>query len=153
MNKNLALPVEIRLIVHPEQTVLRLSFRREAISERCLGLCLLQENLIETLELSEQISKNALKIRLGPKRQEDRVSRVALEPETSLLEITRNHLTYLLHFFLVCYRDGAGEVDHLDLEAINADTGKKDVYVTFQLPEAKPPMSREQVEALLRRRH
>jgi hypothetical protein len=64
VNKNLRLPIGIELRRHPGQSILRLSFRREALPDWCLGLCLLKEGLIESLTVVEEHGKAAVKIQV-----------------------------------------------------------------------------------------
>jgi hypothetical protein len=141
MNKNVVLPVDIALLNHPEQNVLAVSLSREALHEWCLGLCLLKECLIETLIVTGERRKTSVRIRLGPEPEKISTARATLAPDTNLLEIANNDLDRLRYFFLRYYRDGVADVDHLDLEAIDANTGKKDIYITFKVPDSKPPVS------------
>ena len=149
MNKHLQLPIDIELVRHPGQTVLSLSFRREALRDWCLGLCLLKEGLIETLIVAEERGKSKM-IKFRATQETDRVTQVTFKPDFGQVEITRNQLGYLHRFFLKYYRDGVADVDHLDLEAINADTGEIDAYITFRVPDSRPPVSPEEVERRLR---
>ncbi len=150
MNKHLQLSIDIKLVHHPGQDVLALSFRREALNEWCLSLCLLKEGLVETLVITEEYRKMSLEIRFGANPETNRTARATLKQDVSLLEITHGNLDYLQHFFLKYYRDGVADVDHLDLEAINAATGKNDIYITFRVPDSKPPVGPEEAETRLR---
>lgn len=150
MNKHLRLPLDLRLVHHPGQDALVFSFRREALNDWCLSLCLLSEGLIETLSVTEEREKMSVKIRIGARSETNRTARATLKPDMSFLEITHNDLDRLRHFFLKYYRDGVADVDHLDLEAINADTEKKDIYITFRVPDSRPPVSPEEAERRLR---
>jgi len=150
MNKHIQLPVEIELVHHSGQIVLRFLFRREALQDWCLGLCLLNESLIETLVITTDHQKMGVKIHVAAKPEIGSVARAYFKPDISQLEITRTNLGYLQHFFLKYYRDGVAEVDHIDLEAINADTGKKDIYITFRVPDSRPSVSPEEAESRLR---
>jgi hypothetical protein len=150
MNKHLQLPVDIQLKDHAGQKALLMSFRQGALNDWCLGLCLLQAGLIDSLVVTEEHRKVRVEIRVGAKSEIDRTARATFTPDASQIQLTANGLDYLQHFFLKYYRDGAAEVDHLDLEAINADTGQKDFYVTFKVPDFVPPASSEEAEDRLR---
>lgn len=63
--------------------------------------------------------------------------------------LTRNNLDYVHQFFLKYYRDGVAEVDHLDLEAVDAETGHEEIYITFQVSESRPPLSPEEAKKRL----
>jgi hypothetical protein len=150
MNKHLPLPVNVELVRHPGQVVLCLLFRGEAVQDWCLGLCLLKEGLIETLSVADEQQKMGVKIRLTAKPAIDSMARVNFKPDVSQIELTRANLDYLQHFFLRYYRDGVADVDHIDLEAINGDTGAKDIYVTFKVPDSRPTVRPEEAERRLR---
>ena len=149
MNKHLQLPVDIELKHYPGQEVLLISFRREALRDWCLGLCLLQAGLIDTLVVTEERKKMTVKISFGTNPQINRIARATLRQDISQVELTRNGLDYLQHFFLTYYRDGAAEVGHLDLEAIDGDTGKKAIYITFLVSDSVPSVSPEEAERRL----
>src|SRR5690348_8936442 len=142
MNQEVRLPIDIQIVHHPGQSVLRLQFRQEALRDWCLGLCLLKEGLIDAFTVTEQAAKAAkVKFVLGAKLGAR--SRITLKELGSEVVLTRNGLDYLCGFFLKYYRDGVAEVDHLDLEAVNAETGEKEVYITFQASESRAPMNPE----------
>jgi hypothetical protein len=150
MNKHMRLPVDIQLVRHPGQVVLSLLFRRQALEDWCIGLCLLNEGLIETLTITGERPTTRLKIRVIAKPEIGSVARLNFKPDTSQLEITGASLGYLQHFFLKYYRDGVAEVDHIDLEAIDGETGNKDIYITFRVPDSRPTVSPEEAERRLR---
>jgi hypothetical protein len=152
VNKHLRLPVKIELKQHPGQEILCLSFRPQSINDWCLGLCLLQVGLIENLVVTEKVGKGCIKFHVRTTPETDRVARATLKSEVSQIELTKESLGYLQHFFLKYYRDGVAEVDHLDLEAINAETGKKELYITFRVPDSSPAVSPEEADARLRLR-
>jgi hypothetical protein len=144
MNTHLHLAVDIELQRRNEQAVLLISFHREALQDWCLGLCLLHTGLIGTLVITGRRRNMMMKLHFGTNAKGDRVARATLRPDASEVELTHNGLDYLQQFFLKYYRDGVAEVDHLDLEAIDAVTGKKNIYVTFRVPNSTPPVSPEE---------
>ena len=150
MNKNLRLPIDIELRRHAGQSVLVLSFRREALRDWCLGLCLLKEGLIETLTVAEERGGAAVKIRVLDKPKVPGRANVNFRSDMSQLEVPRTSLEYIQAFFLRYYRDEVSEVDHVDLEAIDSDTGKRDEYITFCVPDSRPPVSAKEAEERLR---
>ena len=150
MNKNLRLPIDIELRHHSGQTVLLLSFRREAIRDWCWGLCLLKAGLIDTLTVDEERGKAAVKIQVLAKPKIPGRVRACFRSDASQLEFPLTSLEYIQCFFLKYYRDEVADVDHIDLEAINADTGKQDEYITFRVPDWRPPVSPEEAERRLR---
>ena len=74
---------------------------------------------------------------------------ITFQTQCSDVRLTGNNVDYLCQFFLKYYRDGVAEVDHVDLEASNAETGDQEVYVTFQVSESKLPLSPEEAKRRL----
>jgi len=148
MNQETRLSVDLQIVHHPGQSVLRLQFRREALRDWCLGLCLLKEGLIDAFTITEQAAK-AAKVKFIVGAKPGARSRATLKVEASEVMLTRNGLDYLYQFFLKYYRDGVAEVDHLDLEAVDAETGDKEIYITFQASESRPPMTPEEARRRL----
>src|SRR5260370_10976705 len=151
MKKHLQLSIDFQLVDHLGQVVLSLLFRREALRDWCLGLCLLKEGLVEALVVSEEHGKKGVKIQVRPTAKvSDRVL-ASFESDITRLELTPNNLGYLQHFFLKYYRDGVAEVDHLDLEAICSDAGhNEEIYITFKVPDSMPPLTPEEPERRLK---
>lgn len=149
MNKQLRLPVDIDLVRHPGQIVLRLVFHREGLCDWCLGVSLLKEGLIETLTLSGQLTKEA-KVQFLMESKVGGTVGVSFKPDVIRVAMTNNSLDYVQRFFLKYYRDGVAEVDHLDLQAIDAETGNKEIYVTFRVPDARAPVTPQEAKKRLR---
>jgi len=148
MNKHLRLPLDIERVQHPGQTVLRLSFHREALCDWCAGLSLLKEGLIETLTVTEQREKGT-KVQFLKESKVNGTDRVSFHADRSQVVMSGNSLDYAQHFFLKYYRDGLAEVDHIDLQAVDAETGNKEIYVTFRVPESVPPLTAEEARRRL----
>jgi hypothetical protein len=148
MIKHLRLPLDIDLVRHPGQTVLRFSLHREALCDWCAGLSLLKEGLIEALTVSEQPGRGA-KVRFLTEPKAGGTVRVSFRSDLSEITLTRNNLEYLQHFFLKYYRDGVAEVDHIDLQAVDTETGGTDIYVTFRVPESKAAVTPEEARRRL----
>jgi hypothetical protein len=150
MNKHIKVSIKIELKEFPGERVLVVSFRKNSIESWCLGLCLLEAELIENLVVSEEGGKKYLEMRLRLTTEQDRIAHASVGNDASYIELTRDSLKYLRHFFLKYYRDGVAQVDHLDLEAIDKSTGRNTVNITFKVPDAIPPVSPEEAEARLR---
>jgi len=152
VNKSLQLPIEIRVTRYQGDIELAIAFQREALRDWCLGLCLLKARLIEDLIITEQQPGMKVTIRLGSKPDADRTTRVTIDPETSLVEISSSHLDNALLFFLQYYRDGVAGVGHIHLESVDARTGARNVDVTLRVPDVAPSISREELERRLQGR-
>jgi hypothetical protein len=150
MNKHLQLPVDIERVQHSGQTVLRLSLQRKGLCDWCVGLSLLKEGLIETLTVTEQRGRGT-KVQFLKESKVNRAVRVSFHAGRSQVVMTDNSIDYVQHFFLKYYRDGLAEVDHIDLQAVDAETGNSEIYVTFQVAESIPPVTGEEAKRRLGR--
>jgi len=148
MNQNSRLPIDIAIVRHPGQKVLRLRFHRDALRDWCLGLCLLKEGLVEAFTVIEQ-GASGTKVKFLVEQRFSSKPRITFQAQSSEVRLTGNNLDYLRQFFLRYYRDGVAEVDHLDLEASDAETGDDEVYVTFEVSESRPPLSPEEAKRRL----
>lgn len=117
MNQISRLAIDIALVRHPGQNVLRLQFHPDAVRDWCLGLCLLREGLVETFTVIEK-SARGTKVKFLVDPQLGTRPRIILNPRSNEVVMARTNLEYLHHFFLKYYRDGVAEVDHLDLERL-----------------------------------
>lgn len=148
MNHPSRLPIEIDVVRHPGQNVLRLRFHRDALRDWCLGLCLLKEGLVEAFNVIEERARGS-KVKFLVGSQFSQKSRITLGAQSSEVVMTKNNLDYVQHFFLKYYRDGVADVDHLDLEAVDIETGDNEIYITFQVSEASAPMTPEEAKRRL----
>ncbi|MCP5468845.1 MAG: hypothetical protein H7A32_06210, partial [Deltaproteobacteria bacterium] len=71
-----------------------------------------------------------------------------LEQNKLYLELSENELEYWIYFFLIDYRDGMAEVDHIDLETKRIK-GEPAVDIVLQRSHARPPLSPEELERKL----
>jgi hypothetical protein len=151
MNKHIQIPVEIEVVKRLDHVVLLFLFHRDAVHDWVLSLSLLKEGLIDVLVVTEDRRRRSAKIRLQDcqKKVGERVL-ISLKADKIQIELTRNSLDFMQHFFLKYYRDGIAEVEHLDLQAIDADTGNRELYFTLKVPDFAPPVSPEEAERLLR---
>lgn len=149
MNQQARLPIHIEIVRHSTQTAVRLQFSRKCLSEWCLGLCLLREGLIDAFTVTEEAAKNSnVKFLVGAKLGAR--SRVTLNEPCSEVVLTKNGLDHMCIFFLKYYRDGVADVDHLDLEAVDAETGGREIYITFQASESRTPMTPDEAKRRLK---
>jgi hypothetical protein len=149
MNRALRIPIEIKLNHYPAQLVLDVFVHEEALQELCLGLCLLSENLIESLVVSDERGEKVIKLRVGPKRENDPRARVSFKSNINLIELTRVSLGYMQHYFLRYYRDGVADVDSIDIQATDTDSERDDIYVTMRVANSRPSVSPEDAEKRL----
>jgi hypothetical protein len=103
------------------------------------------------LTVAEEGRKEAVEIQVLPKSEGPGPSRVSFKPKLKQFELTQTSLDYVHRFFLKYYRDGIADVDHIDVEATDADTGKSGEYIKFRVPDWKQPVSPKEAERRLRR--
>ena len=113
MSKTLFLTSTLTDEVIDGQSVIALKLTQGDIRDLCLCLCLLRESLVAEVLLR---SPNNLGICVEQK-VDYKENRLVRNPSFTTLQLTRIELERLVHFFLQYYRDGAAEVDHLDIEA------------------------------------
>jgi hypothetical protein len=121
----------------------------ETNKEWCLDLCLLRESLIDSLTIIDEDGSYRLRVSLDPSlAHRSTVSRS--DSRGADVFLSRTELDYWANFFLKYYRDGIGEVDHLDLEAYprTPDT-TRGLGIVLQIPNALPPISEEEARRRL----
>ncbi len=149
MKKYLKLPLDLGLSEYPGQSVFYIRLRREALSDWCLGLCLLKNHLIEVLVVAEELGKHEVELQMLGKADRAANAQADFRPNTPQLKLTLTQLDYLLAFFLRYYRDGGAAVDHVDLQTTAIGTGSQDAYITVTVPDSVPPMTPEELRRRL----
>ncbi len=144
MNKSLRLSVDIEFSNDPMQPVLKVLVKREAVRDFSLGLCLLQEALVDVLIVADVNSKKSLKLRLKMRNEDDQRSQMTVLQETATVDLPATALKYLLYFVLRYYRDGVAEVDHVDLETVGLDTRQVSGYMVVKVDDFAAAVSPEE---------
>jgi hypothetical protein len=148
MTKTLQIALELELVRYTGQTSLGVVLDSKAIRDWTLGLCLLQQDLIEVLVVTDQKTKRQLNMRLaGPRRKKDmpnrrflRKSEAVFETDVTRLEMTRDFLDYVIEFYLIYFRDGTGQVNHIDMDVV-APAESQEATITFKVPLSVPAVS------------
>lgn len=78
----------------------------------CIGLCLLDKGLIDSLDLAGSDSDRVLRLQTV-----DRATSVQFIKNKIVLSLDGTELERWVHFTLRTVRDGVAEVDHLDVDA------------------------------------
>jgi hypothetical protein len=143
MNKALRLNIEARTDDFPSQRVVRLVIHDESVGEWTLGLCLLREQLVESLTIMSPLA--ALKLELQRLEQTNgRLRAVAGQTGDVLrMQVSDTELDYWLRFFLTYLRDGYGAVDHLDVETSELDKSAPPPTVVLKVQKSAAPLSRD----------
>ena len=147
MNRLIRLPLSWRREDTPDSLFIRIG--SETNKEWCLNLCLLREGLIDSLTIIDEEGSYKLRVLLDPSL----ARRSAVERSQSRgadAFLSRTELDYWATFFLKYYRDGVGEVNHLDVEAYprNPNTARG-LGIVLQIANALPPISGEEARRRL----
>jgi hypothetical protein len=119
----------------------------EQIADWCLQLCLLDMGLIDGIVIeNERPEPFRMALRLSPVL----VGRgwVQWQDTPPSLLIDTGRTGYIQHFFWCYYRDGAGDVDHCDVDvsSMSSDIGVG-LHMQHYVPKVKPGMTREEFMA------
>lgn len=150
MKKHLTIPVDFALREYVGQSVFQIRLQRKALSDWCLGLCLLKSGLVEALAVTEELGSHTIEVQvLG---MPDRAAKALADftPATPQIKLPPIQLDYILSFFLKYFRDGVAQVDHIDVEAIATGTKSQDAYITVTVPDFAPPLSQDELSRRFR---
>ena len=117
----------------------------KALSDVCLGLCMLREQLLPRIELGSDSKTGALSF--GRQSGSVTTALVHRDRDKTTVLLGENDLTMLLHFFLRTVRDGVAEVDHIDVDAVDRNGAATSVVLKFPLHTA--PVSADEVRRRL----
>ena len=147
MKKLARLPILIEVKEYATQKVLKIDFGTHPITEWCLSLCLLKENLIESLVISND--KFSLELLKDDRIPESDRAQIEWNSEPKKLRLTQTELDYWIAFFLQYYRDGVAAVDHIDVEVSPAHSREKETGITIQVANVSPPLSEKEIRRRL----
>ncbi len=126
--------------------ILKVNLHAISLDQVCIGLCLLREELIVTLDLVDTTAKMTLRFeRAGYKGSTE----IKSENGRTILSLDQTELDRWMHFALRTVRDGAAEVDHIDLDAPMADQSGRAISVVVTFPSSLPPVSEEEARRRL----
>jgi hypothetical protein len=104
-------------------------------------LSLLKEGLTEALNFSNTGTEFWLQVKRDTRILKHERGVVSWRKTAASLSIAPNELDYWLHYFLKYYRDGEGEVDHIDSD-INEVSSQSDsvrgLFLVLKVPQAAP---------------
>lgn len=113
----------------------------EALKDWCLGLSLLDQSLIPSIEIEAPGQAMHLVIQIDDRIADSDIGRIHRDTSTSgHLQISRTELESRLQFYLKACRDGFGDVDHLDVDLEGTDRAPG-LFLTLTVPRALTPRS------------
>lgn len=139
MKKFVKTSVPIEEIELDGQSAVEINISPANLRDWCLCLQLLHDKLVEALVFPQSSPSRQVEITCGKK------SNFGLKVSSDRLEVIfcERDLDYARHFFLRYYRDGAAEVDHIDIQTEHGD------YITITVEEYAPPVSPEEARRRL----
>jgi hypothetical protein len=108
------------------------------VKDWCLDLCLLEKGLIDSIVVRNERGDVSLMVRRDSRISAAAVGRVSWHGQSAALALSGEQLETWLHFYLTYYRDGIGEVDHLDVE-VDGENGSPGLDLVLTVPNATPP--------------
>lgn len=121
----------------PKSTVVMVPLTAETLDRFCIGLCLLHEHLIDTLDLIDVKGKEVFRL------QNPDEATVQFRPGKIFVALDP---VQLMFFTLCAVRDGMAEVDHLDIELIHHP---QRIGLCLRYPVVGPPVPPEEVRRRL----
>jgi hypothetical protein len=146
MDRVLKMPVGLAVKRVSYQLGVIIDLTNTPIPEWCLNLCLLEQELVDTLVFV--IGKKTLKIEVD-NIEDSRRANVFFAPNQVHVKVDPAELEGWLDFFLKYYRDGVAQVDHIDVEALAISEKPEDIYITFIVKDALPAISAEEARKIL----
>lgn len=148
MNRLLQLPLTL-IEDNTRQQLAEVDLGLDSIAAWCLDLCLLEKRLIDTVTIvGGRAGAPKLRIECDPNVPAPGV--VHWLPDGMCLRITHVELEHWIHFFLKHYRDGVGEVNHIDVDVPPAETDSlKGLFLVLRVPSALQPVSEEEARRIL----
>jgi hypothetical protein len=128
----------------PKTTVVRVNLIADVLDRLCIGLCLLREDLIDSLDLVDV--KGASRLRV---QQSTHATSILLRQDKIDLALDAIALEMWQHFTLRALRDGTAEVDHIDIEATLVGRTHEPVHLVIAYPSSAPPVSPDEVRRRL----
>jgi hypothetical protein len=127
-------------------TIIKVSLVAILLDQVCIGLCLLREGLITTLDLVDTTAKMTLRLeRAGNKGS----TKIQSNKGRAVLSLDQTEIERWMHFTLRMVRDGVAEVNHIDLDAPMADQSGRAISVVVTFPSSLPPVSEEEARRRL----
>lgn len=148
MIRTVSMPILIEIERVDYQGLVAINLDHVSLCDWCLNLSLLKEELVDVLTF---IGNKKLQLKIDGTLERSARAVVSISPGAVSISFHPDEYDYVHSFFLKYYRDGVAEVDHIDIEALAFHPAGKteEVYVTFYVKDAVPPMSPDEMRRLL----
>jgi hypothetical protein len=121
-------------------TTIKVRLIADQLGRVSIGLCLLREGLISSLDLVDTTGADLFRLKRSVGSGSSEIAKGKVILALDMVELDR-----WLHFLLRTVRDGVAEVDHFDLEAPLLNEADASCDVTVAFPSSIPPTSPEEV--------
>jgi hypothetical protein len=145
MVKFLKLPINM---IDKNQTIISISLEYEAIPEWCLDLCLLENDLIQSVVITNDPGTFKLTISKNPSLSRTERGRVKWHSGGAEIQISQTELDMWCDYFLRYYRDGIANVDHIDVD-ISPKKDARGLFITFKVDSAVPSIPEKEARRKL----
>jgi hypothetical protein len=132
-----------------DQDVFVIDFQDQPIASWCLALCLLREELIDSIALGDGIAPSPLVFKRAPTSSHLEQSAFVSDGGRVSVEVSDNDLKWWLNWFLKYFRDGYADVDHIDVELRPLGEGDAGIDLTFTVAAYAPALSHEEARRRL----
>ena len=139
MRKFADISLAVEEVIVEGQPLVRIRVTPVNLRDWCLCLQLLQDSMIEAFTFRRENSSRRMQVA----RSAGNRSAVTGDADAPGLALSAPDLEFVRHFFLRYYRDGAAEVDHIDIET------EEGGYIIFAVDESLPPVSSEEAKRRL----
>jgi hypothetical protein len=144
------LRVSLRINEYERETVIVVELDDSTVVDWCMSLCLMKEGLVPSFTVTSM--DGTFRLTIKPEVVQARQPRETIRWITGGAEVSIDQveLAHWLHFFLKYYRDGIGEVDHIDVDLLpGASSASRSCTLVLKVPRALPPGSGEELRRRL----
>ncbi|MBI3270502.1 MAG: hypothetical protein HYZ53_15950 [Planctomycetes bacterium] len=135
MKRFVRLPMVLEMKDFPGHRWVGIDVRKTPLPDWCLNLCLLHQNLVDAVVVSDPQGIGGVKLEFrkdhgltGAQR-----ARVRWDPTTVSLHLSPAEIETWVKLFLEYYRDGIAAQEQLELQAPPVDAAAKVAFVTVRL--------------------
>jgi hypothetical protein len=144
------LRVQLRIDEYENETVLVIDLDDSTVVDWCMSLCLMKEGLVPSFTVTSTDGTFHLTVQSQAAGEQSTRGLVRRTTRGAEIAIDQFELAYWLHFFLKYYRDGIGDVDHIDVDlAPSPSHTSRGFTLVLKVPRALPPGSPEELRRRL----
>jgi hypothetical protein len=147
--KSMTTELPVKVLASGHRPSIAILVPADAIEHWCLMLCLIEKRLIETVYIVAPQRRMDFQLQIDENCPTRSTTSVRwLSPTSAELRVCRPELERWTDFYLKYYRNGFGEVDHIDVE-FESPNGDRGLDVALIVPSMLRPRPAD--EALRRR--